>query len=101
MAEKSEKAALAAAALILGLGLVNYAFAYLAGYPFLYCAARPIMPLLAGLFHWLWLASLLAFVVSLFGSGMSRATVQALGLFFLAQLIPTWAGTLFGLGLSC
>lgn len=100
-AKNSEKAALTALAVLMVAGLLNYASGHLLGWPVVYCLTRFAHLVLNGLFYWLFLASLLAFIVSLFVAGMTRPTFIAIAFVFLSQLIPAWAGILFGLGMQC
>lgn len=96
-----QKATFAAAAALMGLGAVNWVAGHTLGYPVVYCLSRPLMPLFAGLFYWLWLASMVMFVLSLFANGMKKPTFYALATVLLTALIPEWAKTLFGLGMTC
>lgn len=97
----AKKAGLTGAAALAALFAVNWMAGVYLGHPVVYCAARPFTPLIAPLFYWLWVASALVFVFYLFTTGISKLTLQAMAIGFLAHLIPMWLETLFRLGMSC
>jgi hypothetical protein len=83
---------------LLLLFALNYAWASVTGYPVIYCALSNLAPLIAPLWHWLFLLGLAVFVWTLFsGKNWGGAALM----FFLLGGLPVFLGTLFLSGLGC